>query len=104
MKYFNPFGTVTGVDERQVFIYWHTTAAIPDLFGGNGVVWGKSAAISATWGAPVDLNTIPELANCILQTELGMFAFNGETYLAISCLVVDGAGRRTDLERIELLC
>jgi len=33
-----------------------------------------------------------------------MFAFNGETYLAISCLVVDGAGRRTDLERIELLC
>jgi len=24
LKYFNPFGTVTGVDERQKFLYWRT--------------------------------------------------------------------------------
>jgi len=103
LKYFNPFGTVLGVDERQEFLYWRTTAATPDLLGDNSAVWGKFAATSASWGAPIDFNMIPELADCILQTEPGMFAFNGETYLATSCLVVDGAGRRTDLERIELL-
>lgn len=103
LKYFNPFGTVTGVDERQEFLYWRTTAATPDLLGDNSAVWGKFAATSASWGAPFDFNTIPELADCILQTEPALFAFNGESYLATSCLVIDGAGRRTDLERIELL-
>ena len=103
LKYFNPFGTVTGVDERQEFLYWRTTAATPDLLGDNSVVWGKSAATSPSWGAPIDFNAIPELADCVLQTEPGLFAFNGETYLATSCLVVDATGRRTDLERIELL-
>ena len=24
LKYFNPFGTVTGVAERQKFLYWRT--------------------------------------------------------------------------------
>lgn len=103
LKYFNPFGTMTGVDERQEFLYWRTTAASPDLLGDNSVVWGKSAATSTSWGAPIDFNAIPELADCILQTEPGMFALNNETYLATSCLVVDQTGRRTDLERIELL-
>ena len=103
LKYFNPFGTVTGVDERQEFLYWRTTAATPDLLGDNSVVWGKSAATSASWGAPIDFNAIPQLADCILQSEPGLFSFSGETYLATSCLVVDGTGRRTDLERIELL-
>ena len=103
LKYFNPFGTVTGVDERQEFLYWRTTAATPELLGDNSAVWGKFAATSGSWGAPFDFNTIPELADCILQTEPALFAFNGETYLATSCLVVDGTGRRTDLERIELL-
>ncbi|MDX2412791.1 MAG: sialidase family protein [Woeseiaceae bacterium] len=103
LKYFNPFGTVTGVDERQEFLYWRTSAATPDLLGDNSAVWGKFAATSVSWGAPFDFNTIPELADCILQTEPALFAFNGETYLATSCLVVDGTGRRTDLERIELL-
>ncbi|MGB5630080.1 MAG: sialidase family protein, partial [Woeseiaceae bacterium] len=103
LKYFNPFGTVTDVDERQEFLYWRTTAATPDLLGDNSVVWGKSAATSPSWGAPIDFNAIPELADCVLQTEPGLFAFNGETYLATSCLVVDATGRRTDLERIELL-
>ncbi len=103
LKYFNPFGTTTGVDERQEFLYWRTTASTPDLLGDNSVVWGKFAATSASWGAPLDFNAIPELADCILQTEPGLFAFNGDTYLATSCLVVDGTGRRTDLERIELL-
>jgi hypothetical protein len=103
LKYFNPFGTVTGVDERQEFLYWRTTAATPDSLGDNSAVWGKFAATSASWGAPIDFNAIPQLADCILQTEPGLFALNGETYLATSCLVVDGTGRRPDQERIELL-
>lgn len=103
LKYFNPFGTVPGVDERQEFLYWRTTATTPDLLGDNSAVWGTFAATSPSWGAPFDFNTIPELADCALQTEPALFAFNGETYLATSCLVADGTGRRTDLERIELL-
>ena len=103
LKYFNPFGTVTGVDERQEFLYWRTTAATPEGLGDNSAVWGKFAATSASWGAPIDFNAIPELADCLIQTEPGLFAFNGETYLATSCLVVDATGRRTDLERLELL-
>ena len=103
LKYFNPLGTVTGVDERQEFLYWRTTAATPDGLGDNSAVWGKFAATSASWGAPIDFNAIPELADCLIQTEPGLFAFNGETYLATSCLVVDATGRRTDLERLELL-
>ena len=103
LKYFNPFGTASGVDERQEFLYWRSTAATPAFLGDNSAVWGKFAATSSSWGAPVDFNAIPELADCILQTEPGLFALNGETYLATSCLVADGTGRRTDLERIELL-
>ena len=29
LKYFNPFGTAAGVDERQEFLYWRTSAATP---------------------------------------------------------------------------
>ncbi len=103
LKYFNPFGYVPGVDERQEFLYWRTTATTPDDLGDNSAVWGKSAATSSSWNAPIDFNAIPELANCILQSEPALFAFNGETYLATSCLVADNNGRRTDLERLELL-
>lgn len=103
LKYFNPFGTVAGVDERQEFLYWRTTAASPEQLGDNSTVWGRSIATSPSWGAPIYFNDIPELADCIVQTEPALFAYNGETYLATSCLVVDGTGRRTDLERLVLL-
>jgi len=103
LKYFDPFGTVAGVDERQEFLYWKTTATDPTLLGDNGEVWAKSLATSASWGAPIDMNSIPELADCVLQSEPGLFAFSGETYLASSCLVADASGRRTDLERLVLL-
>ncbi len=102
-KYFNPFGTVVGVDERQEFLYWKTTAATPEQLGDNSEVWAKALATSAAWGAPIDFNTIPELADCVAQTEPGLFVFNNETYLATSCLIVDGTGRRADLERLVLL-
>ena len=103
LKYFNPFGTVIGVDERQEFLYWRSTADSPDELGNNSEVWGRSIATSPTWGAPVYFNDISELADCIIQTEPGLFTFNNETYLATSCLVVDATGRRTDLERLVLL-
>ncbi len=102
-KYFNPFGTVTGVDERQEYLYWRTTANDPAQLGDSSEVWATSLATSPSWGAPIDMNSIAELADCVTQTEPGLFAFNGETYLASSCLVVDGAGRRPDLERLVLL-
>ena len=103
LKYFNPFGTVTGVDERQEFLYWRTFAATPDALGDVSEVWSGSIATSPSWGAPYDFNSIPQLADCLLQTEPGLFAYNGETYLATSCLVADASGRRPDLERLVLL-
>ncbi len=103
LKYFNPFGTVDGVDERQEFLYWRTTAATPDQLGDNSEAWGRSIATSPSWAAPFYFNDMPELADCILQTEPALFAFNSETYLATACLVADATGRRTDLERLVLL-
>jgi len=103
LRYFNPFGTVADVDERQEFLYWRTFAATPDELGDVSEVWGRSVATSPSWGAPYDFNTIPELADCILQTEPALFAFENETYLATSCLVADANGRRPDLERLVLL-
>ncbi len=102
-KYFNPFGTVTGVDERQEFLYWRTTAGTPDQLGDNSEVWATALATSPSWGAPIDFNAIPQLADCVAQTEPGLFTFNNETYLATSCLIADASGRRPDLERLVLL-
>ena len=102
-KYFNPFGAAPGVDERQEFLYWRTTAVTPLELGDNSEVWAKSLSASDSWGAPINMNDIPELADCVAQTEPGLFAFNNETYLATSCLIADGTGRRADLERLVLL-
>ena len=102
-KYFNPFGAVTGVDERQEYLYWRTIAATPEQLGDVSEVWARALATSPSWGAPIDFNHIPELADCVTLTEPGLFAFNNETYLASSCLVADATGRRADLERLVLL-
>jgi len=102
-KYFNPFGTVTGVDERQEHLYWRTTAIAPDALGDNSVVWARALSASSNWGAPIVLNDIPELSDCVVQTEPALFAFNNDTYLATSCLIADATGRRADLERLVLL-
>lgn len=102
-KYFNPFGTVTGVDERQEYLYWRTTANIPEQLGDVSEVWARALATSTSWGAPIDFNDIPELADCVTLTEPALFAFNNETYLASSCLIADATGRRADLERLVLL-
>jgi len=102
-KYFNPFGTVTGVDERQEYLYWRTTAGAPAQLGDNSVVWATALATSPSWGAPINFNDMPELADCVTQTEPGLFVSGNDTYLATSCLVVDAGGRRPDLERLVLL-
>jgi hypothetical protein len=102
-KYFNPFGTVTGVDERQEYLYWRSIAATPEQLGDVSAVWARALATSPSWGAPIDFNDIPELADCVTLTEPGLFAFNDETYLASSCLIADATGRRADLERLVLL-
>ena len=102
-KYFNPFGTVTGVDERQEYLYWRTSAAAPDQLGDVSEVWARALATSPSWGAPVDFNDIAELADCVTLTEPALFAFNNDTYLASSCLIADATGRRADLERLVLL-
>lgn len=102
-KYFNPLGTVTGVDERQEYLYWRTTAATPDQLGDVSEVWARALATSPSWGAPVDFNAIVELADCVTLTEPALFAFNNETYVASSCLIADATGRRADLERLVLL-
>jgi len=102
-KYFNPFGTVTGVDERQEYLYWRTRASTPDQLGDVTEVWARALATSPSWGAPFNFNDIVELADCVTLTEPALFGFNNETYLASSCLIADATGRRADLERLVLL-
>ena len=88
-KYFNPFGTVTGVDERQEYLYWRTIATTPDQLGDVSEVWARALATSPSWGALIDFNDIVELADCATLTEPGLFVFNNETYLASSSLLVE---------------
>lgn len=102
-KYFNPLGTVAGVDERQEFLYWRTQLDMPENLGDNNEVWARAAGASTSWNAPIDLNDIAEISDCTVMTEPALFALNDENYLASSCLVVDPSGRRTDLERLVLL-
>ena len=66
-------------------------------------MWASALATSPSWVAPIDFNAIPQLADCVAQTEPGLFTFNNETYLATSCLIADASGRRPDLERLVLL-
>jgi hypothetical protein len=103
LKYFNPFGSVTGVDERQEFLNWRTTASAPELLGDNNQVWARSNPTSAAYGAPINFNDIAELSDCILQTEPALFNTNNTTYLVSSCLVGDANGRQPDQERLVLL-
>jgi hypothetical protein len=103
LKYFEPFGTVAGVDQRQEFLYWKTTANSPEALGDNSQVWAKTVAASNSWNAPIDFNTIPGLTDCTVLTEPDLFSFKDQVYLASSCLIVDSNGRRTDLERMVLL-
>jgi len=102
-KYFNPFGTVVGIDERQEFLFWRTTANSPEQLGDVSQVWAKALATSVSWLAPIDLNDIVQLNDCAALTEPALFLFNNETFLAASCLVADATGRRIDLERLVLL-
>jgi len=102
-KYFNPLGTIAGVDERQEFLYWRTLSGTPEDLGTSSEVWARAAAASASWNAPIDLNSITEISDCTVMTEPALFTLNDEIYLTSSCLVVDSTGRRTDLERLVLL-
>jgi len=103
LKYFNPFRTVAGVDERQEFLYWKTTATSPEQLGDVSEVWGTSDITSPSYNAPINFNDIAELSDCLIQTEPALFTSNNTTYLATSCLVGDANGRQTDLERLVLL-
>ncbi len=102
-KYFNPFGTVAGVDEGQEFLYWKSNAMSPENLGDDSQVWASTVAASDSWNAPLDLNAVAGLSDCTVMTEPALFSFENEIYLASSCLVLDLAGRRTDLERLVLL-
>ncbi len=102
-KYFNPFGTVAGVDERQEFLYWRTIADAPDQLGDVSLVRARALATSPSWNAPIDFNNIAQLSDCAALTEPALFLSNNETFLASNCLVIDATGRRPDLERLVLL-
>jgi len=103
MKYLNPLGTITGVDDRQEFLNWRTTVSTPENLGDNSQIWSSGLAASDSWNAPIDINSIAGLSDCAVLTESALFNFSNETYLVSSCLVVDSSGRRTDLERLALL-
>ena len=46
---------------------------------------------------------MPELADCAVLSEPGLFSYGGETYLMTNCVVFDGPTRQPEEERLVLL-
>jgi len=100
LQYFVPLGSP--ISARGDFQYNRSIDTEPALLGMNSEPWARGSTTTA-FGAPLNLSDIPELSNCAVFTEPALFSFNNSTYLATSCLVIEGNQRRTDLERLVLL-
>ncbi len=99
LQYFNP----TGKEERYEFQYNRSLAATPQQAGDSQQAWARTTSTTAAFDAALRFDGIPEIGNCTLHTEPALFTHEGVLYLATHCLVVDGSGRRPDLERLVLL-
>ena len=83
--------------------YEHSLAAMPGGLGDASAPWARGAGTSTSFGAQYNLSALQQLADCVGFTEPAIFVKDGATYLATNCVVVDGSGRRDDLERLVLL-
>ena len=83
--------------------FMRSLASAPGDLGDGSQAWARGYGTSASFGAVHNLSTLPQLSDCVAFTEPALFAKAGVTYLATNCVVVDGSGRRDDLERLVLL-
>jgi len=101
LQYFDPLGST--ISDRGDFQYNRSIDSEPGLLGMNSEPWARGPTTSTSFGAPLNLSDMPELSDCAVHTEPALFSFDNSTYLATSCLVIEGNQRRTDLERMVLL-
>ena len=99
LQYFNP----TGIEERYEFQFNRSLAATPQQAGDSQQAWARTTSTTAAFDAALRFDGIAEISDCTLHTEPALFTHEGVLYLATHCLVVDGSGRRPDLERTVLL-
>lgn len=101
LRYFDPNGDSV---DRSEFRYLRSVANDPAALGDSVEPWIRGALLSPSYPVQHDLSLLPELADCSILTEPGLFSDNTGTYLATTCLVIDGLGiRQPSQERIVLL-
>ncbi len=105
LTYFDPQGTPApgAPDGHSDPYFMRSLAAAPGDLGDVSQAWARGSGTSASFGAQYNLSVLPQLSDCVALTEPALFAKAGVTYLATNCVVVDGSGRRDDLERLVLL-
>lgn len=99
LQYFDPTGAATRYD----FQFNRSLAPTPAQFGDSQQGWARTVGTTPSFGASLRFDGISEISDCTAHTEPALFNHQGILYLATHCLVVDGSGRRLDLERIVLL-
>lgn len=98
LTYFDPYGP----PQRSDYYYARSVATTPEDLGDTSTPWIRTNSTSASWGAVHNLSAMPELADCTVLTEAGLFTHGGETYLMTNCVVFDGV-RQPEEERLVLL-
>lgn len=92
-----------GAGERDFFHFARTRAAVPEGLGDSSERWVGVAAGVTPLEVAYDVHAISGLSDCAVLTEPAVFTHDGTDWLAASCVVVDGTGRRSERERVVLL-
>jgi hypothetical protein len=99
LTYFDPYGPPGYHD----IYFQRSLAANPNALGDSAEPWADGWLTSPSFGAQIDFSAMPELSDCAAPTEPALLTHEGETYLAMNCVVIVGGERRPDLERLVLL-
>lgn len=92
-----------GVADRSDFRFARSIADDPSHLGDAIEPAFRGPATPAVFGG-VDLSAaLPALADCATYTEPDLFTDGTETYLAVNCLVIDGATQDLPATRLVLL-
>ncbi len=99
LQYFDPVGE----PERKDFLLNRSVASSPTGLGDVIEPWIRTAFTSELFGATERLSSIPELDDCAAFTEPALFTEEDTTYLAMNCIVIRGAERQLEEERLFVL-
>jgi hypothetical protein len=99
LTYFDRIGK--GPENRSDFHFVRARAGRPESVGPEAEPWLGGRAAAAGFRVRHRLSSLPEISDCVVLTEPGLFARDGATYLAAGCIVF--AGGRQQRERVVLL-